>query len=123
MKNVFSVFLIAPVLFGILLGCTSAPKLDPDKIRPWSWELAKEYPQEKVVIAHYKQNGAELLYLAAHHTSDVGSDTLNMVNYLFEHEKFNALLIEPIPFSSGESPAWFLAEAKKGKTATSQRRG
>ena len=104
------------LVFSLLvLGCTSAPKLDSQKIRPWGKALESEYPQEKAVIAHYHKNDFDLYYLAAHHTETMGSDTLNLVGKLFEH-KFNVLLIEPIPYSSGESPSWFVEESKKGRT-------
>ena len=92
------------------------PKFDPDKIRPWSHSLGQEYPREKPIIAHYHKDEFDLYYLAARHTNTVGSDTLNLVDKLFE-EKFNVLLIESIPHSSGESPRWFLDEAKRGRIA------
>lgn len=70
------------------------------------------------MIAHYKLGPYELFYLAARHTSSVDSDTMRLVQHLFEKEKFSVLLIEPIPYSSGESPMWFVEESKKGITDT-----
>ena len=104
---------------GILnTGCSSAPKLSQDQIRPWSSSLENEYPNKKAVLAHYHKGSFDLFYLAARHSNAVGSDTLNLVNKLFSDQKFNALLIESIPNSSGESPKWFLDEAKKGQSET-----
>ncbi len=34
---------------------------------------------------------------------------------MFDKYKFDVLIIESIPYSSGESPKWFLEEAKKGR--------
>lgn len=100
-----------------VIGCASLPpRLDSSQIRPWSNSLESEYPNEKSVIAHYKKGSFEVYYLAARHTTSMDSDTIRLVQYLFEKEKFNVLLIEPIPHSSGESPQWFVEESKKGLT-------
>lgn len=64
----------------------------------------------------YQKSDSELLYLAARHTNTMGDDTLNLVQTLFDKYRFNVLIIESIPYSSGESPKWFVEEAKKGKT-------
>jgi hypothetical protein len=109
MKNYFLAILVC------LASCSFSPKLDPAKIRAWETKLDSEYPDRKVVIAHYKKNDVELSYLAARHTNEVGSDTFKMVELLFEKQPFNVLLIESIPHSSGESPQWFLDEAMKGQ--------
>lgn len=90
--------------------------LNPENIRPWSESLEDEYPQEASVIAHYRAGAYELHYLAARHTNDLDSDTMRLVQYLFEKEKFNVVLIESIPYSSGKSPTWFIEESKKGMT-------
>lgn len=102
----------------LILGCASVPQLDPKQIRPWSSSLENEYPQEKSVIAHYKKGSAELFYLAARHTSKMDSDTMRLVQELFNKHEFNVVLIESIPYSSGESPQWFIEEAKKYQTET-----
>jgi len=104
------------VLLPFLIACSTTPKFDPQKIRPWSNALGKEYPSKKAVIAHYQKNNSALFYLAARHTNTMGDDTLNLVQTLFDQWRFNVLIIESIPYSSGESPKWFVQEAKKGKT-------
>jgi hypothetical protein len=101
-----------------VLGCASAPQLDPRAIRTWSQSLEGEYPQYKSVIAHYANGPYELFYLAARHTNSMDSDTMRLVQRLFATEHFNVLLIESIPHSSSESPKWFVDEAKKGITET-----
>ncbi|MEN0059717.1 MAG: hypothetical protein AAGB31_12835 [Bdellovibrio sp.] len=103
-------------IFLFLTSCSSVPKLDSQKIRPWSNSLGDEYPHEKAVIAHYQKNRIDLFYLASRHTNTIGDDTLNLVQTLFEKYNFNVLIIESIPYSSGESPKWFLDEAKNGKS-------
>lgn len=100
---------------ALFSACSTAPRLSEEKVRNWSDELGREYPQEKSVIARYKKNDYELFYLAARHTSTVGDPTMNLVQTLFDQFKFKVLLIESIPFSSGESPAWFLKEAQAGR--------
>jgi hypothetical protein len=107
--------LILP-LFLISIGCTSAPKFNTDLIRPWNKELGNEYPGEKPVIAFYEKGPYELYYLAANHTSTVGSDTFVLVQKLFDENKFKAVLLEPFPNSSGESPKWFVDDSKSGKS-------
>jgi hypothetical protein len=113
MKMILLVF-----VFLSITACstTSTPKLDPAKIRPWSDELGSEYPRNKAVIAHFKRNNFELFYLAARHTNTMGEDTLNLVQTLFDKFKFNVLIIESLPHSVGESPKWFIDEAKAGRT-------
>lgn len=103
--------------FTLLLVSTSALadiKLDPSLIRRWSQSLDGEYPGEQPVIAHYKQAGYELFYLASAHSNDLGSPTLKLVNRLFFTHQFDALLVEPFSHSKGESPAWFTKLAKQG---------
>lgn len=56
------------------------------------------------------------IFLASRHMNTIGDDTLNLVQTLFEKYNFNGLIIESIPYSSGESPKWFLDEAKNGKS-------
>ena len=97
-----------------VVGCSSAPKLETQHIRAWDKLLEKEYPQETPVIAHYKKGDYELFYVAARHSNDIGSDTLNLVEDLFAHDQFNALLVEPFPYDFGQSPPWFSREAKEG---------
>jgi hypothetical protein len=99
-----------------LSACATPPKLDAAKIRPFSEVIAGEYPGHNAAIAHYKKDRFELYYLAARHTSTMGEDTMNLVEQLFSQFQFNVVLIESIPYSSGESPKWFLEEAKKGRT-------
>jgi hypothetical protein len=41
-----------------------------------------------------------------------------LVQTLFDKYRFNVLIIESIPYSSGESPKWFIDEAKKGRSET-----
>lgn len=108
-------FLVLPMLF---VACSTTPKLDSRKIRPWSNALTKESPNQKAVIAHYSKDGFELFYLAARHTNTLGEDTLNLVQTLFDKYRFDVLIIESIPHSSGKSPIWFVDEAKKGRSAT-----
>jgi len=98
----------------LLVGCTTAPKLNPSLIRPWSETLDKEYPQDKVTIVSYKHGPYELFYVTAHHSTQISSDTNRAVDALFDKKKFNVLVIEPISYSYGESPAWFVEESKKG---------
>jgi len=88
------------VLLIFLSACTTTPKFDAQKIRPWSNVLGDEYPHEKAVIAHYQKNNSELFYLAARHTNTMGDDTLNLVQTLFDKYRFNVLIIESIPYSS-----------------------
>lgn len=98
----------------VLIGCSSAPKLEAQHIRPWDDSLKQEYPQEAPVIAHYKKNNYELYYLAAKHSNDIGNGTLNLVEDLFTHDQFNVLLLEPFPYDVGQSPSWFVREAQEG---------
>jgi len=108
--------IIVPAVFLVgISGCVSAPTLDANKIRAWSKSLESEYPERNAVIAHYQKGGFEVFYLAAQHTVDLGSDTLNLVAELFKRFEFNVLLIEPFPYSYGESPQWFVDDAEKGK--------
>lgn len=100
----------------LLAACSSAPHLDDQKIRPWSAQLESEYPDKKVVIAHYHKGDYDLYDLTARHSADFRSDTFNMVDELFHRFQFDVLLIESIPYSSGQSPQWFLREAKQGRT-------
>jgi 6-pyruvoyl-tetrahydropterin synthase len=107
-------------LFGIIIlfilnACSSVPKMKSENIRSWSNALGNEYPNEKAMIAHYKKGQYELFYLAARHTNTMGDDTLNLVQTLFNEFNFNILMIESIPYSSGESPKWFVEEARQGR--------
>lgn len=108
-------FLFLPV-FILITACSTAPKLKSENIRPWSRALGNEYPNENAFIAHYKKGQFELFYLAAHHSNTMGDDTLNLVQTLFCKFNFNILVIESIPYSSGESPKWFVGEARHGQT-------
>lgn len=114
MRLKLCLFVFLPLL--LLTACSSAPKLKSENIRPWSNALGNEYPNGKAVIAHYKKGQQELFYLAARHTNTMGDDTLNLVQTLFKGFKFNILMIESIPYSSGESPKWFVDEARQGRT-------
>ncbi len=111
-----SIFLVLSSVFFI--SCATSPQLESQKIRQWTYALGNEYPNEKAVIAHYKKADIELFYLAARHTNTMGDDTLNLVKKLFETYQFNVLIIESIPYSFGESPKWFVEDAKKGKSDT-----
>lgn len=116
-NSTFRAFLMSLLTAAVLTACASSPqslRLDPVDVRPWSEALGSEYPNKKSVIAHYRKGGYELIYLAAGHSNDFGSATINLVDELFSRYQFDVLLIEPIPFSSGESPKWFLEEAKSG---------
>lgn len=107
------------ILSFICLGttaCVSAPKFSPDLIRSWDEVAQGEYPGERPVIAEYKKGPYRLSYLAARHTTTVGSDTMNLVETLFKKKNFKVLLIESIPNAEGESPQWFVKESKKGAT-------
>lgn len=97
-----------------LIGCTTSPKFNDSLVRPWRTELDRESPSEKPYVAYHKKGQYELLYLAAHHDNNPKSDTLTLVDQLFRDFNFNFLVIEPIPNSEGESPRWFVDEAKKG---------
>ncbi len=108
---------IYPLVFLAMAACASNPKLDPKHIRPWSTNLGTEYPNKQSVIARYNKNNHGLFYLAARHTNTIGEDTLNLVETLFKDYQFDVLLIESIPYTSGESPKWYVEEAKRGKTA------
>jgi hypothetical protein len=112
MKN----FLFA-ILFSLsLTACVSPPKLSPELIRAGEDTPEGEYPGEKPVIAQYKKGPYRLSYLAARHSTMVGSDTMNLVEVLFQQKNFKVLLIESIPYAVGESPKWFVEESKKGAT-------
>jgi hypothetical protein len=95
-------------------ACVSAPKFDAREIRSWSTELDKEYPQHRAVIANYQKPPYQLFYLAARHTNTFDSDTLRLVQKLFQ-ENFDVLIVESIPYASGVSPIWLLEDAQKGK--------
>jgi hypothetical protein len=103
------------LLLLVLAGCVSAPpKFSSDLIRQWNANLDHEFPGREPGLAHYKKDPYELFYLAASHENVIDSGTIKLVTQLFEKNKFNVLLIESIPNSSGESPRWFLIEAEKG---------
>ncbi|MCB0350038.1 MAG: hypothetical protein KDD38_02570 [Bdellovibrionales bacterium] len=95
-------------------ACSSAPKFDQTLVRPWQSQLENESPSERPYIAVHKAHSYELIYLAANHDNDPNSDTLRLVGKLFNEFNFNAIVIEPIAYSYGKSPKWFLDEAHKG---------
>lgn len=97
-----------------IAACTSTPILDPKYVRPWSNEISNEEPNDRSAIAVLKKGRYELYYLASRHTNILSDDTLVLVKKLFDEYQFNAVLIESIPHSSGESPKWFVEEAKRG---------
>ncbi len=99
---------------SLVAGCASKPALNPSLIRQWNSHLENDFPGKEPGLARYQKDSYELFYLGARHENETDSDTLRLVSQLFEKNKFNVLLIESIPHSSGESPQWFLAEAKKG---------
>jgi hypothetical protein len=105
-------FLLSLVLFQV--ACSSVPKLDSSFVRPWVNDLDKESPSNGPYIAHHKRGQYELIYLAAHHDNNRTSDTFRLVDKLLSEFPFDALIIEPIPYSEGESPEWFVKEARKG---------
>ena len=98
-----------------LISCASTENLNSKYIRAWKSSLENEYPQENPTLAHYKRGDLELFYLAAVHSNKIGSPTLNLVEELFQSFQFNALIIEPIPFSSGQSPKWCIDESVNGR--------
>lgn len=83
-------------------------------MREWGTDLFNEFPGEDPGIAYYKKGEIELIYLAASHSTNLESPTLKMLKKMFERFQINVLLIEPIPFSSGESPQWYVQESKLG---------
>jgi len=114
-RIILVVSLLKIILISFLIcRCASEPSLEVSKIRPWSPELNNEFPGEEPGLAIYKNGRYQLYYLGARHENSLSSSTLKMVEQLFKKYDFNVLMIESIPNSSGESPKWFLAEAKKG---------
>lgn len=107
-----SIEIVLILLF--LSGCISKPLLNSSKIRQWSSQLKNDFPGEEPGLAIYNKGNYQLYYLAAKHENELSSPTLKFVEQLFKKFKFNVLLIESIPHSSGESPKWFLEESKKG---------
>lgn len=105
---------ICAIAIVFLVGCTSVPKFNGNLVRPWRTELSLESPSERPYIAHHRKGEYELMYLAAHHDNNPKGDTLILVDQLFRDFDFEFLLIEPISNSEGESPRWFVDEAKKG---------
>lgn len=99
----------------ILQGCTSAPKLNPNLVRPWATELNKEAHSEEAYIAHHKKGEYELFYLAAHHSNDPKSETHQLVKKLFQYD-FNFLVIEGFPTSRGINPEAYIEQSKKGSS-------
>lgn len=101
------------LLFIVSFSSYADVKLDPTLIRKWSHDLDNEYPGEKPAIAHFKTDAYNLFYLAAAHETNLRSPTLKLVEKLFQHS-FNALLVEPFPWSEGQSPSWALKDAVNG---------
>jgi hypothetical protein len=101
------------LLILLLSGCTSAPKFDAHLVRPWQSELEQEYLSKKPFIARHKAKDFEIFYLAAHHDNDPNSQTMQLIDKLFQNYKFDVLIIEPFPNSKGESPQWYLDLSRK----------
>lgn len=100
-----------------ICSCATKPSLDSINIRQWGPQLENEFPGEEPGLAIYKSGEYQLYYLAASHENGLSSPTLKLVDQLFKKYDFDVLMIESIPHSSGESPKWFLTEAKKGLKA------
>lgn len=98
------------------MACASKPTLNQNLVRQWGSDLFNEFPGEDPGIAYYKMGSFELIYLAAGHSTNLESPTLQMLRKMFAKFQFQVLLIEPIPFSSGESPQWYIQESKNGIT-------
>lgn len=108
MKLLLSVFLVQ------LLAATNAPVFSTDKVRHWSEDLSKE-ELAAPYLATFKYGKYELRYLGAKHENSLHSPTLELVDKTFQNEKINAVIIEPYPYSKGESWAWFLDYVKTNR--------
>lgn len=112
----------------LFIGCSSnsqrqvrsiantLPKFDPELIIAYERMPGKksQYPS----LAHHQKNQFELFYLGVQHNNDLKSNTNRMVEKLFADFKFDVLLVEPFPYSMGESPKWFVDEAREGLKET-----
>lgn len=114
MRVIYFIFFTISLFF--LGGCVSSPRFDQNLVRHWQRDLDREAPSRRPYIAHHKKGPFELFYLAAHHDNNPNGDTLKLVEHLFREFKFDALIIEPIANSYGVSPAWFVADSRKGAT-------
>jgi hypothetical protein len=108
--------MIRTLLFILLIAAPFAfadVRLDPQQIRQWNRQLDNEYPQDKPVIAHFKNGEYELFYLAAQHETNLKTPTLRLVEKLYQHD-FKALIVEAFQRSEGQSPSWALRDAING---------
>lgn len=91
-----------------------APVFSTDKVRHWSEDLSKGEVAAPY-LATFKDGKYELRYLGSRHENSLHSPTLELVDKTFKTEKINAVVIEPYPYSKGESSAWFLDYIKKNR--------
>ncbi|MGE4234350.1 MAG: hypothetical protein AB7F43_13565 [Bacteriovoracia bacterium] len=110
------IYLIA--LFFSLITNAADIEFDPSLVRPWRNTLESESLLKDPYIAHHKNNPHELFYLASHHQTELKSKTILLVKKLFRTPTFKAVIIESIPFASGESPRWFIEDAKQNLKST-----
>lgn len=99
------VFLLA--LFALLGACASTVRPDPEQIAPWTTQLRAAQPED-AVAAIYVRGGRRLVFIAAQHANGTDSLTFRLIADAYALNRFDTLIAEGEPYSSGPNSAALL---------------
>ena len=102
--------LLTVALSALVLGCLGG--LDPnlDLIRPYSYELQGKEPFDEPFLTHFKSGRHSLVYVAAHHETEVHSSTFRLIDRAFNSYDVRVVILEGFLASDGHSPASLIRE-------------
>ncbi|HAR44097.1 MAG TPA: hypothetical protein DCS07_15935 [Bdellovibrionales bacterium] len=107
----FSASFLAPLF---VLGCsTHQLHVDSEKIKTWSDVQNRSEPFELPYAADFKSGPYFLTYIAVEHENDKSSPTFKLIENAFKHAKYDAVIIEGVPFERGASPSSILDTARR----------
>ncbi|MEM6538905.1 MAG: hypothetical protein AAF668_14395 [Pseudomonadota bacterium] len=98
------------VVFGVTaLGCvlansspSAANELTPSSelLAPFSRELRDSQPED-AFVAVYKSNDVDLVWVGAKHSTDVNSNTFNLIKSAYDVFDIDLVIVEGCPFAMG----------------------
>lgn len=91
-------------LLLLLVGCAAAPlRPAPEKLEPWTRSLRDRQPED-AFAAVYKRGSQRLVFVAAQHANRGDSPTFRLIRDAFANFRFDTVIAEGFPTSSGVNP-------------------